>query len=253
MDLDPSVKDAWGLAAPRITFQVVLLDEELAGFVRRGIADGVGDIDRGSTGLEQGLNDAAEVVHLAAGGVFGRPFDVVGVKTLRSVSATRYFWLVQFAPRSSVVICPPWWLKVPTTASTDVPGPRTVIANEPLRPLAEHTPELSSWTVPVHGHDAYQVAVGPIHAGVIESGHFRFHVVGDRILFVDVRLFYKHRGLADWFAAMTPDDGVLLAERAEGLGYNSIWVGDSILARPRASTYRSGRRPYAVRIARSRL
>ena len=41
----------------------------------------------------------------------------------------------------------------------------------------------------------YQVAVGPIHAGVIESGHFRFHVVGERILHVDARLFYKHRGL----------------------------------------------------------
>ena len=48
---------------------------------------------------------------------------------------------------------------------------------------------------PCTGDDAYQVAVGPIHAGMIESGHFRFHVVGDRILHVDARLFYKHRGL----------------------------------------------------------
>ena len=46
-----------------------------------------------------------------------------------------------------------------------------------------------------HGNGVYQVAVGPIHAGVIESGHFRFHVVGDRILHLDTRLFYKHRGL----------------------------------------------------------
>ena len=49
--------------------------------------------------------------------------------------------------------------------------------------------------MPVSGDDAYQVAVGPIHAGIIESGHFRFHVVGDRILHLDARLFYKHRGL----------------------------------------------------------
>ena len=47
----------------------------------------------------------------------------------------------------------------------------------------------------MRGDDAYQVAVGPIHAGVIESGHFRFHVVGERILHLDARLFYKHRGL----------------------------------------------------------
>ena len=67
--------------------------------------------------------------------------------------------------------------------------------HHPMRSLADHSVPLAEWTVPVHGHDPYQVAVGPIHAGVIESGHFRFHVVGDRILHLDTRLFYKHRGL----------------------------------------------------------
>ena len=67
--------------------------------------------------------------------------------------------------------------------------------HSPLRPLLHHDAELERWTVAVRGADAYQVAVGPIHAGVIESGHFRFHVVGDRILQLDARLFYKHRGL----------------------------------------------------------
>ena len=67
--------------------------------------------------------------------------------------------------------------------------------HEPLRPLVDHDPDPGRWTVPVRGHDPYEVAVGPIHAGVIESGHFRFHVVGDRILHLDIRLFYKHRGL----------------------------------------------------------
>ena len=56
-------------------------------------------------------------------------------------------------------------------------------------------PTSRAWTVPVRGDDVHQVAVGPIHAGVIESGHFRFHVVGERILHLDPRLFYKHRGL----------------------------------------------------------
>ena len=67
--------------------------------------------------------------------------------------------------------------------------------HEPLRPLVDHDVPLEQFATPVHGHDPYQVAVGPIHAGVIESGHFRFHVVGDLILHVDARLFYKHRGL----------------------------------------------------------
>jgi Ni,Fe-hydrogenase III large subunit len=67
--------------------------------------------------------------------------------------------------------------------------------HEPLRPLVEHPTDPAAWTVPLHGDDAHQVAVGPIHAGVIESGHFRFHTVGERILHLDLQLFYKHRGL----------------------------------------------------------
>jgi Ni,Fe-hydrogenase III large subunit len=67
--------------------------------------------------------------------------------------------------------------------------------HEPLRPLVDHDAGLGRFATAVHGPDPYQVAVGPIHAGVIESGHFRFHVVGDLILHVDARLFHKHRGL----------------------------------------------------------
>jgi Ni,Fe-hydrogenase III large subunit len=86
--------------------------------------------------------------------------------------------------------------------------------HEPLRPLVEHDLELSRWTVPVRGADAYQVAVGPIHAGVIESGHFRFHVVGDRILHLDARLFYKHRGLERAAEGRPLADGLAYAQRA---------------------------------------
>lgn len=86
--------------------------------------------------------------------------------------------------------------------------------HEPLRPLVEHDLDLARWTVPVRGGDAYQVAVGPIHAGVIESGHFRFHVVGERILHVDARLFYKHRGLERAAVGATLDEGLAFASRA---------------------------------------
>ncbi len=88
--------------------------------------------------------------------------------------------------------------------------------HEPLRPLVEHDLDLRRWTVPVHGDDAYQVAVGPIHAGVIESGHFRFHVVGDRILHVDARLFYKHRGLERAAEGRTLEEARAYAQRACG-------------------------------------
>jgi len=67
--------------------------------------------------------------------------------------------------------------------------------HEPLRPLVDHHAPTSRWTAPLEGRDAHQVAVGPIHAGIIESGHFRFSVVGERVLNLDLRLFYKHRAL----------------------------------------------------------
>jgi len=86
--------------------------------------------------------------------------------------------------------------------------------HEPLRPLLRHDLDLASWTVPVRGHDPFQVAVGPIHAGVIESGHFRFHVVGERILHLDVRLFYKHRGLERAAEGRTPAEALRHVQRA---------------------------------------
>lgn len=86
--------------------------------------------------------------------------------------------------------------------------------HEPHRPLVDHTAALADWTVPVRGHDTYQVAVGPIHAGVIESGHFRFHVVGDRILHLDARLFHKHRGLERAAEGASIGDGARYVGRA---------------------------------------
>ena len=86
--------------------------------------------------------------------------------------------------------------------------------HEPLRPLVDHDLDLASWTVSVHGHGPYQIAVGPIHAGVIESGHFRFHVVGEKVLHLDARLFYKHRGLERAAEGSTLDDGLRFVSRA---------------------------------------
>jgi Ni,Fe-hydrogenase III large subunit len=82
----------------------------------------------------------------------------------------------------------------------------------PLRALVAH-PE-HGWTTPVTGDGVHEVAVGPIHAGVIESGHFRFHTVGDRVLALDPRLFYKHRGLERAALGHSVDDALAYAQRA---------------------------------------
>jgi Ni,Fe-hydrogenase III large subunit len=97
--------------------------------------------------------------------------------------------------------------------ATDLYGVRFE-GHEPMRPLVDHDLDLGRWTVPVRGEDPHQVAVGPIHAGVIESGHFRFQVVGERILHVDVRLFYKYRGLERAAVGQTLSEGLRYASRA---------------------------------------
>ena len=86
--------------------------------------------------------------------------------------------------------------------------------HEPLRPLATHPQETEAWTVPVLGDDVHQVAVGPIHAGIIESGHFRFHTVGERIVHLDPQLFYKHRGLERRAEGEPFEGGLAFAQRA---------------------------------------
>ena len=86
--------------------------------------------------------------------------------------------------------------------------------HEPLRPLVTHPQVTEAWTVPVVGDDVHQVAVGPIHAGVIESGHFRFHTVGERIVHLDTQLFYKHRGLERAAEGESFESGLAFAQRA---------------------------------------
>jgi Ni,Fe-hydrogenase III large subunit len=47
----------------------------------------------------------------------------------------------------------------------------------------------------VQGEEIHEVAVGPVHAGVIEPGHFRFQCHGERVLHLEISLGYQHRGV----------------------------------------------------------
>jgi Ni,Fe-hydrogenase III large subunit len=47
----------------------------------------------------------------------------------------------------------------------------------------------------VAGDEIHEVAVGPVHAGVIEPGHFRFNCIGERVLHLEIQLGYQHRGV----------------------------------------------------------
>jgi Ni,Fe-hydrogenase III large subunit len=50
------------------------------------------------------------------------------------------------------------------------------------------------------GEDLHEVGVGPIHAGVIEPGHFRFICNGEKVLHLEIQLGYQHRGVEELFA-----------------------------------------------------
>lgn len=68
----------------------------------------------------------------------------------------------------------------------------------------------------IEGEGVFEVPVGPIHAGIIEPGHFRFSVAGEPIMQLEVRHFWKHRGVEKLFEQMTLTDAVSLAERVSG-------------------------------------
>jgi Ni,Fe-hydrogenase III large subunit/Ni,Fe-hydrogenase III component G len=68
----------------------------------------------------------------------------------------------------------------------------------------------------VGGEGVYEIPVGPVHAGVIEPGHFRFSVMGETVINLRTRLYFTHKGTEKLFEGRAVDDGVELAERISG-------------------------------------
>ena len=70
--------------------------------------------------------------------------------------------------------------------------------------------------VTVEGTGVYEIPVGPVHAGLIEPGHFRFSVVGETVLRLKARLWFVHRGLEKLFEGRPQPGRSALAERISG-------------------------------------
>ena len=68
----------------------------------------------------------------------------------------------------------------------------------------------------VEGDGVFEIPVGPIHAGIIEPGHFRFSTVGEAVLKLDVKLGWTYRGLETLAEGTTLTRGLELAERLCG-------------------------------------
>jgi Ni,Fe-hydrogenase III large subunit/Ni,Fe-hydrogenase III component G len=86
--------------------------------------------------------------------------------------------------------------------------------NGPIRPA--EAPGAEYKFRHVKGEGVYQIPVGPVHAGIIEPGHFRFSVIGEPIFSLEIRLFYKHRGIEKLAEGKSPSECVPLAEAVSG-------------------------------------
>ena len=93
---------------------------------------------------------------------------------------------------------------------------RKSVPNRPFSPRTAIPPEEEYRFMPVEGKGVYQVPVGPVHAGIIEPGHFRFSVIGETVANLEVRMFYKHRGIEKLAEGKRPEECVAVAEAVSG-------------------------------------
>ncbi|OIP57617.1 MAG: hypothetical protein COX79_04640 [Candidatus Levybacteria bacterium CG_4_10_14_0_2_um_filter_36_16] len=68
----------------------------------------------------------------------------------------------------------------------------------------------------VDGEGIYEIPVGPVHAGIIEPGHFRFSVAGEEIVSLEPKFGYTHKGSEKLFEELPFDDKIRLSERISG-------------------------------------
>ncbi len=92
-------------------------------------------------------------------------------------------------------------------------GLGTPLGVSPSRPAPEGYTFLR-----VDGEDLHEIPVGPVHAGVIEPGHFRFTVDGETVVRLEERLGYTHKGVESLLAGSTLDHAARLAGRVSGDG-----------------------------------
>ena len=108
------------------------------------------------------------------------------------------------------------------------PDPRRLVHHEnipvgthPLRKDFRWDTKLDHAQVPyplhhVEGEGIYEIPVGPIHAGIIEPGHFRFNVAGERIITLEGKLFFTHKGVEKLLEGKTPLEALPFIERLSG-------------------------------------
>ena len=97
-------------------------------------------------------------------------------------------------------------------AAFDISGVRS--SDPDRRPWLRHGKDYDF--VRVDGEGVHEIAVGPVHAGTIEPGHFRFSVVGEKVLRLEERLGYTHKGVEQRFTELPILEAHRLAARVCG-------------------------------------
>ena len=160
----------------------------------------------GTAGMQfdRSIHDAADVyaAFLTDRGVLLLELPVRGA-TSRGMERADYPGLESLFPSASRM----------QRALFDVTGVRS--SDPDRRPWLRHPPEGYEF-VAVAGEGVHEIAVGPVHAGTIEPGHFRFSVVGEKVLRLEERLGYKHKGIERRFAELPLLEGHRLAARIAG-------------------------------------
>ena len=86
-----------------------------------------------------------------------------------------------------------------------------------LRPWLDHHGAGTTYPfLPSEGEGLHQIPVGPVHAGIIEPGHFRFTASGETVVRLEQRLGYVHKGVDSLLAGATLERGASLAGRLSG-------------------------------------
>jgi len=138
-----------------------------------------------------------------------------------------------------------------------------------LAPLRRHPPDHrpSGWPAPrppfdrdahqfaqLEGDEVHEVAVGPVHAGIIEPGHFRFQAHGEEVLSLEIMLGFQHRGVERLLEAGNPSRAMLVAESIAGdcvIAHANAYCGAmEALARCRKSARAQSIRGIALELER---
>ncbi len=107
----------------------------------------------------------------------------------------------------------------------------------------------------IGGDGVFEVAVGPIHAGIIEPGHFQFSQAGEDMLHQEVRHFYKYRAVEKMLEGKTLQEAKAIIERISGnesVAYQTAWR-DIVLQAAKSELPEANRKYHALLLELERI